>query len=148
MKLKQKVLSLALAVLAVLSVVTAAALLVRVQLGGPSGPAEQTGDWPQPMKDLLNRSWLGERWDIPTPGRTLGNTLFAPNPPIPNCEIRWDQSDIDGPGIFGLSSFHPGGCNVMMADGSVRFLKSTTNQKTVWALGSRDQGETISADSY
>ena len=46
------------------------------------------------------------------------------------------------------SSRHPGGVNLMMMDGSVRFVKSSVNPVTWWALGSRDEGETISADSY
>jgi prepilin-type processing-associated H-X9-DG protein len=50
--------------------------------------------------------------------------------------------------MYTLSSFHPGGANVLMADGSVKFLKDSTNRMTVWALGSRDQGEIISADAY
>ena len=35
-----------------------------------------------------------------------------------------------------------------MADGSVRFLKNSVNQLTLWGLGSRAQGEVISSDSY
>jgi hypothetical protein len=35
-----------------------------------------------------------------------------------------------------------------MADGSVRFLKATTNQVTMWQLASRAQGEVVSSDSY
>ncbi len=35
-----------------------------------------------------------------------------------------------------------------MADGSVRFLKSSINYNALWALGSRAQNEVISADSY
>jgi hypothetical protein len=35
-----------------------------------------------------------------------------------------------------------------MCDGSVRFLKNSTNPMTIWALGSRSQGEVISADAY
>jgi prepilin-type processing-associated H-X9-DG protein len=50
--------------------------------------------------------------------------------------------------MFTLSSYHPGGCNVLMCDGSVRFLKDSTNLSTIWAIGSRDQGEVVSADSY
>jgi len=50
--------------------------------------------------------------------------------------------------MWGLSSFHSGGCNITMADGSVRFLKSSTNQETVWAIGTRNNGEVVSADSY
>jgi prepilin-type processing-associated H-X9-DG protein len=50
--------------------------------------------------------------------------------------------------MWGLSSYHPGGCNVLMCDGSVKFLKDSTNMQTVWALGSRNQGEVIDASSY
>jgi prepilin-type processing-associated H-X9-DG protein len=58
-------------------------------------------------------------------------------------------SDFDGSnGNFGMSSYHPGGANVAMVDGSVHFLKSSTSQPVVWALGSRAQGEISSADSY
>jgi hypothetical protein len=35
-----------------------------------------------------------------------------------------------------------------MADGSVKFLKTSTNLQTLWSLGSRAQGEVISADAY
>ncbi|MFM7593179.1 MAG: H-X9-DG-CTERM domain-containing protein, partial [Isosphaeraceae bacterium] len=38
--------------------------------------------------------------------------------------------------------------NVVMADGSVRFVKDSVNNTTWWALGSRNGGEIISADSY
>jgi prepilin-type N-terminal cleavage/methylation domain-containing protein/prepilin-type processing-associated H-X9-DG protein len=46
------------------------------------------------------------------------------------------------------SSNHPGGVNIAMCDGSVRFLKNQVNLQTWWALGSRNLGEVVSADSY
>jgi prepilin-type processing-associated H-X9-DG protein len=46
------------------------------------------------------------------------------------------------------SSNHPGGVNVGMADGSVRFIKDTVNMQAWWAIGSRNGGEVVSADSY
>ena len=46
------------------------------------------------------------------------------------------------------NSNHPGGVNILMADGSVRFAKDSINQATWWALGTRANGEVISADSY
>ncbi|QDV37761.1 DUF1559 family PulG-like putative transporter [Tautonia plasticadhaerens] len=46
------------------------------------------------------------------------------------------------------TSDHPGGVNVCMGDGSVRFVKDTIAQETWWALGSRKGGEVISADAY
>jgi hypothetical protein len=36
----------------------------------------------------------------------------------------------------------------MMADGSVRFLKSSINQNTWWSLGTRAGGEITDASSY
>jgi hypothetical protein len=36
----------------------------------------------------------------------------------------------------------------MMADGSVRFMKSSINMVVWWALGTKANGEVISADSY
>jgi prepilin-type N-terminal cleavage/methylation domain-containing protein/prepilin-type processing-associated H-X9-DG protein len=51
-------------------------------------------------------------------------------------------------GQWGFRSAHPGGANFLMGDGSVKFLKSTTNYVTYYALGSRGQGEVTSADSY
>jgi prepilin-type N-terminal cleavage/methylation domain-containing protein/prepilin-type processing-associated H-X9-DG protein len=45
-------------------------------------------------------------------------------------------------------SNHPGGVNLLMADGSVRFVKNAVNLTTWWALGSRNGGEVISSDSY
>jgi prepilin-type processing-associated H-X9-DG protein len=52
------------------------------------------------------------------------------------------------PGVWGLSSYHSGGANILMCDGSVRFLKDSTSRNTLWALGSRAQGEVIDASSY
>jgi prepilin-type N-terminal cleavage/methylation domain-containing protein/prepilin-type processing-associated H-X9-DG protein len=46
------------------------------------------------------------------------------------------------------NSRHPGGVNVGLADGSVRFVKSTVNLQAWRALGTRNLGEVISADSY
>src|SRR5690606_6058302 len=44
------------------------------------------------------------------------------------------------------SSFHPGGVQLLLADGSVRFLKDTVNLATWRALGTIAGGEVISAD--
>ncbi len=41
------------------------------------------------------------------------------------------------------TSLHPGGVNVGMADGSVRFVKSTINLATWRAIGSRNGGEIV-----
>ena len=46
------------------------------------------------------------------------------------------------------NSRHPGGVNTAMADGSVRFIKSSIGVVTWRALGTRSGGEVISGDSY
>ena len=46
------------------------------------------------------------------------------------------------------SSNHPGGCNVLFGDGSVKFIKGSIDIKIWWGLGTRNGGEVISADSY
>jgi prepilin-type N-terminal cleavage/methylation domain-containing protein/prepilin-type processing-associated H-X9-DG protein len=46
------------------------------------------------------------------------------------------------------TSFHTGGVNIAFSDGSVKFVKNSTNLQTWWALGTRNGGEVISADSY
>ena len=46
------------------------------------------------------------------------------------------------------NSRHPGGVNVSMADGSVRFFKSTINLAAWRAVGTRNGGEVISSDSF
>jgi prepilin-type processing-associated H-X9-DG protein len=45
-------------------------------------------------------------------------------------------------------SNHPGGANVMLGDGSVRFIKSSIAIQTWWGLGTRAGGEVIGSDSY
>ncbi len=55
-------------------------------------------------------------------------------------------TDADG-GLDDFSSKHPGGANLLFADGSVRFLRSITADAPVrrafWAMGTRAGGEVI-----
>jgi prepilin-type processing-associated H-X9-DG protein len=93
---------------------------------------------------------LGADWSFAMNSFTLGSCLLAPNPPYPNCSVNANKTNagFGSPGMFTLSSFHSGGANVLMADGSVRFLKNSTSLTTVWSLGTIAQGEIVSADSY
>jgi prepilin-type N-terminal cleavage/methylation domain-containing protein/prepilin-type processing-associated H-X9-DG protein len=51
-------------------------------------------------------------------------------------------------GAYTAGSRHSGGVNCLMADGSVKFIKSSVNVQTWWALGSRSGGEIVSSDAY
>jgi len=95
-----------------------------------------------------NKSLLGRDWNQGMFGHTLGNTFMAPNPAYYNCNMESWGGDFDAPGMYNMSSYHPGGANAAYADGSVRFLKSSTGLPIMWALGSRNGGEVISSDSY
>lgn len=81
-------------------------------------------------------------------------TLFCTVVPPNSTEHPWNSCRRDCPGcgmdnshIINSTSNHPGGCNVLMGDGSVRFIKQTINMITWWALGTRDGGEVVSADA-
>jgi len=90
---------------------------------------------------------LGMTWSWGLMVYTLGNVVQAPNSKYPNCSAN-SANSVDFQGVYTLSSFHSGGANVLMADGSVKFLKDSTNIQTILALGSRAQGEVIDASAY
>jgi prepilin-type N-terminal cleavage/methylation domain-containing protein/prepilin-type processing-associated H-X9-DG protein len=135
----------------------------------PSGTARNNGTliMPNPILVASFQAWVqncssalqadrtnhtiaqGEAWIFDITGLSFGNLLLPPNPKYPNCDSSTVGSNtLQSPGMWGLSSYHSGGANVLMCDGSVKFLKDGVSQPTLWALGSISQGEVISADSY
>lgn len=96
-----------------------------------------------------NWSNLGQFWCESLFGDTLGNILVAPNSNYPNCAVHQWGGENDGSwGNYALSSYHSGGANILLGDGSVRFIKNTVNQITLWGLGSRNQNEVIDASAF
>jgi len=98
-------------------------------------------------------SFVGRLWAEGIYGHALGNMIVPPNSPYPYCQFEIgdgssDMSDMDSGTIIGLTSYHPGGANVAMLDGSVRFVKNSISYSTIWALGSMAQGEIINSEAY
>jgi prepilin-type N-terminal cleavage/methylation domain-containing protein/prepilin-type processing-associated H-X9-DG protein len=90
---------------------------------------------------------VGESWAQGLVGYTMGTTLLPPNAAQFNCSAG-APGTFDAPGSFNMSSLHSGGANMLMGDGSVKFLKNSVSKQIVWALGSIAYGEVISADAY
>ena len=93
----------------------------------------------------------GVRWAWGAVGMTLMNTVVPPNSTMYTfnaCRTSCSGCSPDDSSYSNAQSNHPGGCNFLFADGSVKFLKSTINQLTYLQLGTRANGEVISADAY
>ena len=86
--------------------------------------------------------------------RAIGITAYythtlTPNSQYYDCGTYADSAALNNFSRTHLAarSYHPGGVNVAMADGSVRFAKNSVNIVPWRAVGSRSGGEVISADS-
>jgi prepilin-type N-terminal cleavage/methylation domain-containing protein/prepilin-type processing-associated H-X9-DG protein len=93
----------------------------------------------------------GFRWGTGSPGVTLFNSIVPPNSqlyPWAGCRFSCGGCGFEFGSYENVSSNHPGGCNAMMADGSVRFIKSSIDMFTWWKLGTKAGGEIVSSDSY
>lgn len=84
------------------------------------------------------------------------NTTFTPNQKVPfiNSGFTYDvdftsrregkTANLPTYSAVTARSFHPGGVNALMMDGSVRFIRDTIQQSTWRALGTRAGGEITS----
>jgi prepilin-type N-terminal cleavage/methylation domain-containing protein/prepilin-type processing-associated H-X9-DG protein len=93
----------------------------------------------------------GNRWGWGAMSMTLFNTVAPPNfaqAPWNACRNGCGGCGPDDSTFSNASSYHPGGVNCMMTDGSVRFVKDTINMQTWMGIGTKANSEVISADSY
>ena len=64
----------------------------------------------------------------------------------PDAELTFDPAA--KPSFFGAGSRHPGGFNAAMADGSVRFFKTTIDLNVFRALITRSGGEVVNRRGF
>ncbi len=93
----------------------------------------------------------GERWAWGEFGMTMFHTIVPPN----STEYKWGACRFDCGGCSpdnadwsNAQSNHSGGVNVLMADGSVRFVKDSIGWGIWWSIGTKSGGEVVSADAY
>jgi len=82
---------------------------------------------------MRGSSWS---WGCIMVGSSYSHTMM---PNEKNCHT-W-EGDWYGSNCMAATSEHPGGVNVGMVDGSVRFQSETVDNNTWWALGTRSGGE-------
>jgi prepilin-type N-terminal cleavage/methylation domain-containing protein/prepilin-type processing-associated H-X9-DG protein len=89
----------------------------------------------------------GFLWAYGGMGMTMFNTIA-----LPNSVAGWTYCGASFTSVLvtysEADSFHPGGINALLADGSVRFVKDSIAQNVWFALGTKANGEVISADQY
>jgi prepilin-type N-terminal cleavage/methylation domain-containing protein/prepilin-type processing-associated H-X9-DG protein len=118
-------------------------LLAEVIVGAPKGTAQSLSDH---RGDIYNDDHNGAMFmAYTTPNSLIPDYVptycqhpFGQNPPCLN----------KSPAFNAARSFHPGGVNATMADGSVKFVKNNVNITTWRALGTPNGGEVLSADSW
>jgi prepilin-type N-terminal cleavage/methylation domain-containing protein/prepilin-type processing-associated H-X9-DG protein len=89
------------------------------------------------------------RYHNPAHGGVLFSTLYPPNnmipdhfnwcatDPVPRAPCVWQGNKM----YVSVRSYHPGGVNLAMADGSVHFIADDVDPDAFKAIGSRDGGE-------
>ncbi len=82
----------------------------------------------------------GSGWFWSGRERTLYNHAQAPNGSVPDCLAPSMYAAL---GMATARSLHPGGVNVLMADGSVRFVPESISQPVWRGLGSRNGSELV-----
>jgi len=84
---------------------------------------------------------------------TRWNAWVGANAAIGSTAVRLNYKVVpanveDWPHQYTFRSNHPGGANFCMADGSVKFIKTTINFNIYQALSTRGNGEIVSSDAF
>jgi prepilin-type N-terminal cleavage/methylation domain-containing protein len=102
--------------------------------------------------DLTTHDTRGRLFNPAKQGSILFSTLYEPNTTVAD-RLEWCQSIPMAPCRSTTSeinisarSYHPGGVNATLADGSNRFIANSVNLQIWNALGTRAGGETVGGE--
>jgi prepilin-type N-terminal cleavage/methylation domain-containing protein/prepilin-type processing-associated H-X9-DG protein len=93
-----------------------------------------------------NSGGVGGYWFMGEMVFSRYNHVMPPN--MLSCDYTTSGGGQNIQGAHTASGRHPGGVNVGFCDGSVKFIKSSININTWWALGTASNGEVIDASAY
>ncbi|MCL4204161.1 MAG: DUF1559 domain-containing protein [Pirellulaceae bacterium] len=108
-----------------------------VMVGLPSGSVPALTETLCSTLGSSVNTFRNSRWVDGWPTRTGYDHRLAPNSPVPDCSRVAPVREL----WKAARSRHPGGVNLLLCDGSVRFVGNTIELDTWRALGSRDGGE-------
>ena len=99
---------------------------------------------PEPGALATTLKWMTTAW--PTNKRTPG----GPGAGYPDVNLNSERERFGGPTFAAITSrsYHPGGVNALLGDGSVRFIKNSISWPAWRGLGTIAGGEVISSDAY
>ena len=96
--------------------------------------------------------YRGFRWGTGTTGFSIMNHVQPPNGgkyKFNYCRLGCGPGcNMDNAMSYPASSLHSGGANVLMSDGSVKFIKDSVALQSWYALGTKAGGEVLSSDAY
>lgn len=111
------------------------------EYGGSCGTLRDTGhtEW---VDGHVHQTGFTTSW---TPNRSI----MTPDGRF-DVDVNGQREGQGGPTFAAINSrsWHPGGVNALLGDGSVRFLKETIDGATWRGLGTIRGGEVLSADAY
>jgi len=99
--------------------------------------------------NLINNG--GQWWLIGSETYSMFMTIVPPNSTQykwGNCRNVCGGCSPDSSQYTNASSNHTGGVNCLLGDGSVKFVKDSIAQNIWWSVGTRANGEVVSADAW
>ena len=105
--------------------------------------------WHGRLQINADGSAFSDGWPFAWYIATMYNHVAEPNFRGVDCASFSSIADTPGEAAMVTArSRHPGGVNVLLGDGSVKFVKDTVNLFAWRSLGTRNGGEVISADAF